>query len=202
MTLPAIIEDSEFSGLKVGTQLLKIKEGEEYVRVNGHALHRKLQKDLGYQHPWERDFIAGGGKLKTIEINEWIRPIPYTVDRIVTKETGHRRIYLSRPINEQDDERKDTWQVNYHDLHGAFTMLSFNEWLIARLEKTMKQILKDKAKLEASKLSEEEKELEEARKMVNAHAQKSTGMQEALEKNYVYAQKLEKAAKLIKKHGK
>lgn len=193
-----IIADTNFEGLKVGSELIKLAECEEYLRVNAVAIRKKLEKALGYKSKWEQSFVARGGKLKEYTIRENLRPQPYEVTRIVTELEGYQKIYLSRKVEGlMGEEGQHSMILTVGDLDRTFMMLTFDEFLNERLEKTVLQVKKYIATQNADDNALEMEELEKAKAVIKNHSAKPFDLQKAIEADPIQARMLKGAAKLV-----
>lgn len=181
--MSAVYTDSNFDGLKVGSELIKLSEAERYVTQNYQAMRKRLERSLGYAPQWKQDMQAKGVQFADPEINETLRPLPFTVSRIVTEVSGYQRITLTRQKDERSPAENIT--VTISDLNGAFSMLSVDEWLNGRLQWTVddiKQRIADETKLERQQQEAKTvEELKQAKAVIAKHKDLPKAVREAVE---------------------
>ena len=202
--MAAVYTDSNFQGLKVGSELIKLSEAESYVSRNYQAMRKRLEKALGYLPQWKKDMQAKGVEFADPEINETLRPLPFTVSRIVTEVSGYQRITLSRQKDERPSVENVT--VTISDLTGTFSMLTVDEWLNQRLQWTVddiKQRIADETKLDQQqKELKQAEELKQAKAVIKEHKELPKYVREAVELDPYQMATVRNAISVIKNAAK
>ena len=196
----AIYHDTDFDGLKVGTELLELGECQRYIDNNYMAIRKRLEKAMGYLPQWKKDMRDRGIEIVEPQINENWRPLPYKVARIVTVPTGYQQFDLVRQKDEHSAVQR--LHLTVSDLTNAFTMKSFDDFLNEKLQGTVddiKQSIANQAKLELQERElKDAEELKQARAVLEDHKSLSKYVREAVEMDTYQMAPVSNAIKVIK----